>query len=190
MTKSKCSKYYDKDYRIPTAILSVVSLLPILVIICSIAVFFFNWKVGAALLILTILAYKPMLKFCVVKSQEWSKFCNEASIDSKIIYGDIESPERAEKFNLIGMDYGGIFREESEMVLGSIKSEKRCAIQDFSMEIRSKGSIVGYLLVNMGNHVFAFTPKWDGDLDEHPIATEKAAWALSEIQAMMDAGAE
>ena len=186
MKKQLPNNYYSSDFRAKTAALAAISLLPLAGGAVGAGLLFYEWRIGLAVFTASVLLFKPLMKLSVEKNFSWGCFKNGAIGDQRVLYGDIEDLERADKFQLVPDDYGGIYSDGSDMILGSLEGETRCPKEHFKLEIISKCGSVAYLHIRMGAHEFAFTPKWDGGFDNQIIGPEKAAWGACELEKMMN----
>jgi uncharacterized protein YwqG len=183
--KSGKEDYYKADLRTLMLLLALMQLAGMILIPVAIIIVFFSWKVGITLGVIGVLMFWKFGDLNIEKRYLWSKFTGNIKINSKIIYGEIENPETAGKFKLVAEDMGGLFREEEDIVLGSLNDEIRCNVNDFDYKIVNKSALVNYIIVKFGSREYAFFPIWDGAISELPASPEIPLWGANIIRQLI-----
>jgi len=112
---------------------------------------------------------------------KWIKF--PASCEAtNVLYGRIENFETATKFKLLfNGDIGGIYRDEDQIILGSIDGERRCSIENFSFEIVNR-ALISFIKITMDKEEIAFSPQYIGSQPLRLSPADKANWGYQCIQ--------
>lgn len=179
-------KYYEKDFRTQIMLLALMQMMGMLLIPIAVVVAFFSWKIAVVIGVLGALMFWKFGDLNIKMAQKWIQFSGESNIKSKVLYCDIEDTGTAGKFKFVPENMGGIFRENDEMVLGSLSGEARCNVKDFEYEIINKSALVNYIKVKFSEESFALCPKWDGEINKHPpTSAKKVEWGAGVIQELL-----
>jgi hypothetical protein len=163
-------KYYRNDIRIPIIIVVISQLMTLIAIVfcilllCILAIkntlipsrLFFCILVFKIILIL-LLAF--LAKFQTKFERKTIKFIDHEALNRSILYGSLEDLETVHRMKIVEDDIGGIYIEGEDIILGSLKAERKCGIKDFKVEkILSNRFLGNYLIVRIGSDSLAFTP--------------------------------
>ncbi|PCJ30197.1 MAG: hypothetical protein COA90_10030 [Gammaproteobacteria bacterium] len=116
---------------------------------------------------------------------KWTPFSGDKEVNDPVLYCEIESPETAGKFRFVAENIGGLFREGSDIVLGSLNGEERCPAEDIQYEIIYKAALVNYINVSFSSSTYSLFPKWDGELNEQPTSAQTAEWGAEFISGLI-----
>jgi hypothetical protein len=167
-------KYYHNDIRTSIAIVVILQLITITaiafgVLFLSILVikdiqspsdlFFYILIAQIILVILLVLLLAFLDNFQAKLERRTIKFVCHEMLNRPILYGRLEDLETVHRLKIIEDDIGGIYIDRGHLILGSLKTERKCTIKDFKVEKKlSKCWLGNYLIVRMGSDAFAFTP--------------------------------
>ena len=173
--------YYSKDYRSSMLLLALMQFVGLVVILGGSIVCAYHFKEG---LIITLagMGLSWLFSHLTVKySAKWIQFSKVIEA-TNVIYGEIEDIETAAKLKLAPEDMGGIYRDDDEIIIGSLQGERRCSVENFSYELINHSPMVNYIKVTINDEVIAFVPKWTGTLSEKPSSADKATWGYKRLQ--------
>ena len=104
------------------------------------------------------------------------------SIDSEVLYGDIEPVETVRKFKLIPDDLGGLYLDGDDVVLGSLMGEKRAPRHQFRYEKVITSGMGDHIQLTFNDERIALIPKWNGKIKERPTSSAaKVEWGCGFI---------
>ena len=185
--------YYPKDYRPSLLLLGWLNLIGLVLISgslftcvylsgCNITyafhflASFFIFLIGCGLSWLCGRLYSKY-------NSKWIQF--PASCEAtNVRYGSIENFETATKLKLISEDMGGIYRDEDQIILGSIDGERRCSVENFSFEVVHHNALINFIKITMDKEEIAFYPQYVGSHSLRLSSAEKATWGYECIQKM------
>ena len=120
---------------------------------------------------------------------KWIQF-PESFEATDVLYGSIEDFETATKLKFVPEDMGGIYKDKDEIVIGSIKGERRCHIKDLSYELINHSTLIAiipllrmsygfspninFIKITIDDEVIAFFPTWTGPELECTSSIDKA----------------
>ncbi|MCJ8313547.1 MAG: hypothetical protein HRU38_11365 [Saccharospirillaceae bacterium] len=183
--ENKIHTYYKKDFRVQMMLIALLQAIGMLLIPIAIVIAFFTWKLALFIGITGALMYWKFGDLNITLPQKWMRFSGDIVVDSTILYANIDSPELAEKFRFVEANFGGLFREKNDIVLGSLEDECRCNVNDFEFEIIHKNAFISYINVKFPNVTHSLFPIWTGALNEQPTTMEKSIWAADIIEQML-----
>jgi len=176
MSQSLDKRYYTKDLRSKAALLASVPLIGAALVPVAIVIGFYNHQIALIVFLFGLLIFWKFGDLSQSILQRDIEFSGSKAIDTPILFGELSSPDQAEKLHLLSENVGGLFREEDEIVLGSMFGEFRCPIEDFSYSITEKNFIIGYLNLKIGKHEISFSPTWSGHVEKALTNSDKAVW--------------
>lgn len=177
--------YYKKDFRVQMMLVALLQAIGMILIPIALIFAFFNWKIALLIGVIGVLMFRKFGDLNITLPQKWMKFSNDIKVDSTILYGNIDSPELADKFRFVAPNYGGLFRENDDIVLGSLESEYRCNVNDFEYETIHKNDFISYINVKFPTITHSIFPIWTGALNPQPTTLEKSIWATDIIEQML-----
>jgi len=181
MKNSDHQTYYSKDYRSSMLLLSLMQFVGLVVIVGGSIVSVSHFKEGIIISLAGIGLSLLFSHLTVKYSAKWIKFSKDHQA-CEVIYGEIEDIETVSKLKFVPDDMGGIYKDQDQIVIGSIKGEKRCHVEEFSYELINHNSLVNFIKLTINNEIIAFVPKWTGTVSERPSSADKAMWGYKRLQ--------
>jgi len=182
-------KYYDHDFRVTALFISLGGLSLLLLWIPAFSLF---WVVPPKLALVAMAFVFLLFAWTANYAQKYTltaiRFTDHAAREP-VLYGYLADPRTFKKFRFMPADAGGLFRQGEDMVLGSLKGEKRCPRSDFRVEqIISGGYAYNRLMLYFGPDAVAMEPLWLGPDASRP--GDQAAcviWGYYEVRRMIKA---
>jgi len=176
--------YYSKDYRFYMMLLALIQLIGVVAAVTGLIVCSSNLKMGIIIAIVGGGVAWLFGDLTIKMSAKWIKF-KEGCEATNVVYGEIEDIKTVTKLKFVPEDMGGIYLDKDEVVIGSLKGERRCAIEDLSYELVNHNALVNYIKITIDNEVIAFVPKWTGPVSEQPSSADKAVWGYGCLQKLV-----
>lgn len=179
-------EYYRRDPRYPLLSIALLQLLGLIMVLVAFPLFLWDWPMALGLLIAGFMVAIWAGNLGVRLSHAWLVFNGSRKIPPPVLYCEIEDPDTAHKIKFVPESVGGLYRENGEMVLGTIHGERRCRIEDFRYECVHKSMVINYINAVFNHEVISLVPKWDGAPKDCPDSPSKAKWGAAIIQSMLD----